>query len=377
MLTPLFTIAAFAQEASVTPAAPPAALLAVPEEQPPQPVPFRVTVVPGFGVGADTDAQVEGMSFGFLSYGAGLEGVDLQVIGSWVDGPVSGVQASTIANVADTVEGAQLSSGVNWVGGDVRGTQLAAGLNIAGGDLSGVQASPALNVIAGNLDGFQGSAGLNVIAGEASQGVQASAGLNLAKGLTGVQVAPMNVARNVDGLQLGLVNAAGDVKGVQLGLVNIAKTSDVSIAPINLIGDGLHRLDVWTSESAVGTAALKFGSKNVYTLIGAGWVSPAQPWWTFGGGLGVHLVKDPFWLEVDATAWSVAEGPFILPGVHAKLRTQIGVDLAEHFAPFAGVSMNTWTGYGSVAPRAIGVPSARRANGRFMAWPGFHAGVSF
>jgi hypothetical protein len=181
----------------------------------------------------------------------------------------------------------------------------------------------------------------------------------------------------VDGLQLGLVNVGGDVKGVQLGLVNVARTSQVSIAPINLVADGLHKLDVWTSESAVANAGLKFGSKNVYTLLAVGWVSPTDGWWTWGGGFGVHLGKDPLWLEADATTWGVSRGQVVAPGVHGKLRAQVGLELAEHFAPFAGVSMNTWVGEGSVWPRAIGLPSSPEDEHRVVTWPGFHAGISF
>jgi hypothetical protein len=347
-----------------------------PVEQEPRTVPFRASFVPGVGYAAAPDDSVKGFSIGFLSYMQDLEGLDLELVGSWADGRMEGAQISTFGNIAGEVDGAQLSTGINWSTGRGEGTQLSAGANVAGDDFVGFQGASGVNVVAGDLRGLQASC-VNVVAGEASQGVQLSAGVNVANGFTGVQMSPLNVARNLDGLQLGVVNVGGDVGGVQIGVVNIAKTSNVSIAPINLIGDGLHRLDVWASESAIGTAALKFGSKNVYTLIGAGWVNPSQSYWTFGGGLGVHLVRDPFWLEIDGSAWSVAEGPFILPGVHAKLRSQVGLDIAPHFAPFAGLSMNTWTGFGDVTPRALGVPSARRASGRFTVWPGFHAGVSF
>ncbi len=182
----------------------------------------------------------------------------------------------------------------------------------------------------------------------------------------------------MEGTQVGVVNVGRDVKGVQLGVVNVARKSDVSIGVLNFIGDGLHRVDLYTSESSIGTAALKFGSRHLYTLVGAGWVAPSEPHWTFGGGFGVHMPMGPAWFEADGTVWSIAEGNWILPGAHHKLRAQVGVDLARnHFAPFAGVSMNVWSGDGSVLPRAIGLPSTTRDDGKWVAWPGFHAGMSF
>jgi len=210
------------------------------------------------------------------------------------------------------------------------------------------------------------------------QGLQASAGVNLAMDVVGVQMAPLNVSGDLEGLQLGVVNVGRDVKGVQLGVVNVARKSDISIGVLNFIGNGLHRVDLYTSESAIGTAAIKFGSRHLYTLIGAGWVAPSEPHWTFGGGFGVHMPMGHAWFEADGSAWSIAEGNRILPGVHNKLRAQVGFDLARnHIAPFAGVSMNVWSGDGRILPRAVGLPSTSRDDGRWVAWPGFHAGISF
>ena len=161
-------------------------------------------------------------------------------------------------------------------------------------------------------------------------------------------------------------------------MVNVARTSDVSIAPLNFVGDGLHRIDLWTSESAVLSGAIKVGSKNVYTLIGAGQVNPTQPWWTFGGGFGLHLPVGPAWLELDDSGWALAQGYLVAPGAYNKLRLQMGVDLVhDHVAPFAGVSVNTWVGDGSVAPRAVGMPESRDPGNHIVSWPGFQVGLSF
>lgn len=354
----MWEVMALAALAADPEAPPSAALVAAPD--PDQTVGLRLSVLPGVGIGAAPDAHVEGFAVGGVSRAASLSGVDAELGFGWVAGPVEGVQLALGANVADDVRGFQLALGLNWAQGEAEVFQGAWGANVARGTLTGAQGATFLNVA--------------VAGGDA---VQATAGVNVAGDLRGVQAAPLNVARSVDGLQLGLVNVARDAKGVQLGLVNVAKTSEVSIAPINLIGDGLHRLDVWTSESSVGSAGLKFGSRYVYTLLGAGLVAETEPWFTWGGGFGVHLPKGPLWLEADATAWGLSQGQVVAPGGHGKLRAQVGVDVLGHLAPFAGVSMNTWLGDGSVWPEAVGLPSSTQAGRRVVTWPGFHAGVSF
>lgn len=276
---------------------------------------FRITVLPGLGWHAAPGARIDGLSLGFVGQAAAVDGVDAQVFGSVVQGDMDGVQAS------------------GW---------------------------------------------LNVAGGEASDAIQATGGLNVARDLDGLQLGTANVAQHVDGVQAGLLNVADDADGLQIGLVNVARTSEVAIAPINLIGDGLHRVDVWASESAMLSGAVKFGSKQVYTLIGAGWVNPEQAWWTFGGGLGIHAQRGRLWVEIDDSAWALASGPVLAPGVHNKLRLQVGVDLARrHLAPFAGVSINTWFGSGQVWPRAVDLPQRIGAGRRIATWPGVHAGVSF
>ncbi|MCB9684092.1 MAG: hypothetical protein H6738_00920 [Alphaproteobacteria bacterium] len=324
-----------------------------------EPTSFRVTIVPGVGLNADPNQVVDGFSVGGIGMAQELHGFDAQLGMSWVDGEMSGFQATFGLAEAGSVDGWQVSSGVAWSRGDVRVLQGAM-LSVAEGSVDGVQVGLA-----------------NLALGDDSEGVQLGL-FDLAGGLRGVQGSMVNVAREVHGAQIGLVNVGGDVKGLQLGLVNVAKTSDVSIAPLNFVGDGLHRIDIWTSESAVLSGAIKFGSKNVYTLVGAGQVNTTQPWWTFGGGFGVHLPAGPVWIELDDSVWALAQGLLVAPGATNKLRLQVGFDLLhDHIAPFAGVSVNTWAGDGSVAPRAIGVPESRDPGHHFVSWPGFQVGLSF
>lgn len=347
----LIAFAALAQEpAAPAPPAfrppPPAATLpAVSEAGTERSTGFRVTVVPGIGIDASPTAHVDGFSVGLVGQAASLDGFDGQLGLSMVKGEARGFQGALGMAMADSVDGIQVSCGVSLSRGDVDMVQASSGVNLAGGTV---------------------------------RGVQVAGGVNVAQTVEGVQAAPLNVAQAVDGVQAGLLNVGGDAKGLQIGLVNVARTSEVSIAPVNLIGDGLHRVDVWTSDSAVMSGAVKFGSKQVYTLLGTGWVGVDQPWWTFGGGLGLHLQKGPLWVEVDDSVWGLASGKLLAPGVHNKLRMQVGVDLVgRHLAPFVGVSVNTWVGTGAIWPRAVDLPQRISRDRTVATWPGVHAGVSF
>lgn len=376
-----------APTASLTAPAPAALSIPEAEEQvpaaltprspsPSAPVAGRLVFVPGIGWNAAPDQSVTGFSTGVIAHGQDLEGVDLQWVGSWLNGTADGVQMAMAYTVAHDVSGIQTAMGFAWAKGNVDVAQLSVGASVAEGRVHGLQASAGLVWAGEGFRGIQASSGLNV-AGGTSEGIQATAGVNVADRLDGVQAAPVNVAKEVQGLQLGLVNVGKRVDGVQLGLVNIAETSDVSIAPINLVKDGLHRVDVWASESATATVAAKIGSKHVYTVAGVGWIRPDQSWWTFGGGFGVHLQKDIVWTEVDATVWGVADGMRLAPGMHHKLRGSVGLELAPALQPFAGVSINGWYGTGQVWPRAIDLPLQTSPDRRYAMWPGAHVGVSF
>lgn len=356
---------------AAAPADPPVAALAAPQalppaaalsggDAPPAPTALKLALVPSVGLSAGPDVPVDGLAVGVFAMSPSVKGVDAELGLSWVDGEVQGFQGALGATVAGEVDGIQATSGLAIARGDVRMAQLSAGAALAGGTVYGLQAASGL-VVADGVQGLQTSS------------------VAVADHVDGVQAALVSVAGDLRGAQFGLVNVGRDVDGLQLGLVNVARTSKVSIAPLNFVGDGLHRVDVWTSESAVGSAAVKFGSKHVYTLLGAGWVNPEQPWWSFGAGFGVHVPAGPAWLEIDDSAWSLAAGNVLVPGVQNKLRAQIGVDLwKHHLAPFAGVSVNTWWGTGSVAPKAVdGLPEWADSSREWVAWPGVHAGVSF
>ena len=346
-------------------------------EEPPDATHFRITVVPGLGMNAAADSDVDGLSVGLLGRAKSLEGIDGQAFLSWVDGDVQGAQLSGFVSTAGgAVEGVQGSGFFNYAAGaDLQASGFA---NLATGDVAYGQLSGFANVATGDVHGVQGSGFLNVATGGEFNGVQASGGLNISGDLTGVQAGLVNVGKEVDGIQAGLLNVGTQTHGLSLGLVNIAKESDaVTLAPFNFIGNGIHNVDIWASESSAVTIDAKFGGKYVYTLLGAGTVRINDPWWTFGFGMGAHIPAKLAWLEVDASGWGIASGNQLAPGVHSKLRGTVGLNLSKHFQPFVGASANTWWSDGSVTARASGLPVGKARQGRVTSWPGVHAGVQF
>jgi len=338
---------------------------------------FRVTVIPGLGLNADPDSDVDGISVGLVGRAKNVKGVDGQAFLSWIDEDTKGAQLSGFVSVAGgSIEGVQGAGFINYAGdADLQGAGF---VSVASGDIRYGQLSGFTNIATGNVTGVQGSGFLNIATGEEFKGVQASGGLNVSGDLEGVQAGIVNVGKEVNGVQAGLLNVGEKTSGLSLGLVNVAKESDaVTIAPLNFIGNGIHNIDIWASESSAVTADVKFGGKYIYTLIGAGTVRIDDPWWTFGFGMGVHIPAKLTWLEVDASTWGIASGGQLAPGAHTKLRGSLGLNLSKHFQPFVGASANTWWSDGSVRARAVGLPVGKASKGRITSWPGVHAGIQF
>ncbi|MFT4625658.1 MAG: hypothetical protein ACI8PZ_004327 [Myxococcota bacterium] len=332
-----------------TPAGPPA---------PSREVSTSVSVLPGLGWNAGGSERIDGAAVGLVAHHHSVDGVEAS-LASWVD---------------HGVHGAHLAAFVAVTGGSVRGVQASGFVGVAE-QVQGFQGG-GMAAVAGPVDGFQGSGFLNIA--RDVRGAQGSGGLNLARDVQGAQIGLLNIGRCVQGAQIGLVNVAEHVRGGQVGLLNIAKRVDgTSVGLASFIGNGLHEVDVWSSASAALVTDVKFGGKHIYTLGGVGLVRPESGWWTFGLGWGGHVPAGRGWFELDVSAWGVAEGNRVAPGVHTKLRTSAGLQLGRHFAPFVGVSANVWAGDGTVVPRSLGMPSAEARDGRAVVWPGAHAGVQF
>ncbi len=402
------TLTALADEpAPEAPEPAPVAAIAPEQAEDIDTVRLRVVMLPGFGMNASGKDAVDGVSVGLAGRAKSIEGVDAQGFLSWVDGDMKGAQLSGfVATAGGSVDGVQASGFVNYAGdadlqatgfvnlanGDIRG-QFSGFANVANGEMSGMQGSGFLNVatgkenkgvqgsgflnVAGDLKGVQGSGFANVA--QDVKGVQATGGLNVAQDVKGVQAGVVNVAKEVNGVQAGVVNVGKKTSGVSVGVVNIAKESDaVNIGLFNFIGNGIHNVDIWSSESSALNADFKFGGKHLYTLIGGGTVRLNDPWWTFGVGMGLHFPASIGWVEVDASSWGIASGRRVASGSHNKLRGTVGLNLSKHLQPFVGASANMWwSGNGDVTARAVGLPSKKAQRGRVTTWPGVHAGIQF
>ena len=246
----------------------------------------RSRIVNGLDLGPSfnlSDAS-HGLQGGFSNYveteGWGLQAGFANFVGQGhVDDGYSGLQVAGFSN-SGSADGIQLAGYLNgalkrsrdipWIHGDIRGLQIAGVVNIAK-SVAGVQ------MAAGNAS-FDGLSGLQVgglnwawsspwIHGDDApkpvRGLQVAGAANLAKSVTGVQVAAgFNLSGDgFSGLQVGGVNVAeseteigadgrGMCSGVQLGVVNAAGIAGfcVQVGVINMVdrGSGVQ-FGLWNS----------------------------------------------------------------------------------------------------------------------------------
>lgn len=353
-----------------------------------------------FGFIADRVGQLSGglqLSLGANFIDRSLDGVQVTIGGNVVRGTAHGLQLSVGFNYATgAVRGVQMATGLNLARADVTGTQIATALNVAGGKISGAQIAAGGNLAAevygaqvaagfnydsGKLTGAQVAAGANVVL-EDSRGMQVAAGLNLAnrtmrgaqiaggvnlaRGMHGLQLAPINLASETNGMQLGAVNLAMHGRGFNVGVINVAAEHDgETFGILNLIGNGIHSIAAYATDSMLGNVELKLGSRHLYTsfqyayqpgdALGAG---PERFQYgsrrhAFGLGLGW---RQPIaagrlrFFEVEVSELSVRSGfednhagfgsdndsPLL-----ASLRLILGIQIAAGLNGIVGISGNT------------------------------------
>jgi hypothetical protein len=176
---------------------------------------------------------------------------------------VRGLSFSLIADRVGRFEGVQLSPGANLTLEDSRGVQISGGANLAGGGVRGVQIAGGFNLTEREM-----------------RGVQVAGGANVARNAFGLQLGVANVAREIEGTQLGVANVAGEARGLQLGVVNVASRGRgftfgvINVARehdgeafglINIIGNGIHDVAVYSTESMFMNASVKLGGRHLYT----------------------------------------------------------------------------------------------------------------
>ena len=287
--------AASAQPSSLAPglAAPPSAL--TPARVPLHPVPIHLGLVPLPG---DPALDVHGLSFSLIADRVGglssglqlslgvnvadqfMRGTQLTIGANILRGPGRGTQLAVGVNFdADSFHGAALSSGANIALADFTGAQLTSGANWVEGPMAGAQLAAGINVARGGGHGAALAGGMNLALAH-WQGAQLAGGVNLAEDIAGAQIAPLNLASSSSGLQLGVANLAGDETGAQIGVVNVARRSRgfklgvVNIAGahdgdtfgiVNVIGNGIHDVAVYATDSMLSNVALELGSRHIYT----------------------------------------------------------------------------------------------------------------
>jgi hypothetical protein len=276
-------------------APPPVVLLMPPPVVPLRPTHLHLGIVP---LGGEETLDVHGLSFGFIADRVGRlsSGLQLSIGANIVDhdlwgtqlavgvnilrgGGAHAVQVAAGLNFADgAYEGAQIVSGANVAHGSLHGAQLAGGINYTGGAFQGAQLSGGANIVHGPAEGLQAAGGASLAT--SMHGLQMAGGASIAGTVEGVQLAPVNLAGGANGLQLGVVNYATEDAGAQLGVVNVSSRSrgfkfgvinisrehdGETFGILNLIGNGIHDVAAYATDTMLSNLALKLGSQHIYT----------------------------------------------------------------------------------------------------------------
>lgn len=284
-----------------------------------------------------------------------LKGVGVSSAFGWYEGEMAGlavagaflkagstkalaVSGGALVSTGDTA--GLLVSPVTIAGGDVYGLSVGAA-NVGLSNLTGVQVG-AVNFVRGDMTGMQVSAA--AYAGGHFKGLQA-APIAIAGSLTGAQLGVVNIGGEIEGAQLGVINIASIVHGTQIGVLNIAQESDASIGLLDIITRGHFHLTAWGNETSVLNLAVKMGGERVYTLLTVG-VDPSRvgkAYLSYGAGLGVRHRIGNWYGELELTAsdphqvGSTWRSDFL----DAGLRLNVGYQLTDGFAVFAGPQMHT------------------------------------
>lgn len=337
-----------------------------------------------------TDARVEGpaplpANTRHVPFNIGIApGADLNR--AFGRGPIlNNLSVSLGVTTAYRVEGIQAAIAAVWTDESVRGIQAAMGATASQGKVAGVQAAIGLTLARDDMRGMQ-SAALNLALGRAL-GLQLGA-VAYARELVGVQASGVNVVGSGRGMQAGLVSISkGEFRGLQVGLVTYAEQADAAIALVPITKQGGVHVDVWTSDTAVFNAALRFRARKTYTLLGGG-VHPFSDGaaWQVGTGLGGHLYATRrFRVELDNSIYYVNRGLEVGdPGyLLDTLRLSAGWTPAKRFAIWAGITGNLLIDpLGRVDFRpgyAWGRNDRAPANSPIgvRVWPGFAFGFEF
>ncbi len=367
-----------------------------------KPVYFAASLFPTIGTNAIGEDTVVYSSFNLLvGKNHTVHGVEIGAVANILTGDQEGFEVAGVGNaiagdsygmvtsgafnvVGQNAIGFYPTGGVNVVGKDSTSWLVAGGANAVGGEANGSLMAGGVNLIKKSSTGFLVAGGANVVGGD-SVGWHVAGGIDLVgKSMKGLQTAPINVAKDMTGAQIGVINVAGNATGAQIGVINVAKKLDgAPIGVINVIGDGMHDVAVWTSETTQGTVGVKLGSKSVYTILGVGGSTYKTGYWSTVGGIGGHKAFGDAWVELDGLVQDIHHGP-LFRDLHQEplltsARLGVGYNVIERFAPFVGVSYNLSIPVGGVAyaDPISPVHGTQWGNSDVTWWPGFFAGVQY
>jgi hypothetical protein len=241
-------------------------------------------------------------------------GLQMAEFVTWSDGSFRGVQMGGIAAVSrGETRGLQMASIVDYATGSYSGLQMAGVVDYVAGPFNGVQMAGVADYVAGPFRGLQMAGVTSVTQGEA-KGVQMAGAVNVADDVTGLQLSPVNVARNQRGMQMGVVNVADEgtgfrfgvvnvarkSRGFQFGVVNVAKEADgESFALLNFIGNGIHDVAFYATDSMLTNMVFKLGGRHLYTSLGAGY----QPGDSVPSGTTSLSRGDARWASIFGLGW--------------------------------------------------------------------------
>jgi hypothetical protein len=364
-----------------------------------------------FAFAGDHVGHMRGLQYalGWTQADAGLRGLQLAVGATVVAGDAHGAQvAAGVTSSEGTYHGAQLAGLADLSRGALTGLQAGGIATLASGAVSGVQMAGVAAVTDGAVTGLQ--MGGVVTAARRLRGLQVAGVVAAADDARGLQLAPVNVAGAQRGMQLGVVNVVDDggglrfgvvnvarkTRGFQFGVVNVAEHDDgESFAVINAIGNGIHDVAFYATDTMLTNLAFKLGGRHLYTSLGAGYrpgdavpssaatLSRGDARWGPTFGLGWRLAVpagrlEALEIEANGTsvfrAWGVNENPPMLDA----LRVTGLVRLAPHLSLLAGVSGNVVIGQeGHDLDLSLGGPERIIHDGRTTVriYPGFILGL--
>ncbi|GAB3654223.1 hypothetical protein GCM10028791_24780 [Echinicola sediminis] len=220
--------------------------------------------------------------------------------------------------------------------------QAAGVFNLVGGNSKGVQLAGVSNRVLGDTDGLQAAGIFNV--SHQFQGLQLAGLYNKAYRTKGLQLAGLfnNSRKGTDNQVSGLFNIGGKVSGLQLtSLVNIADSSAYPIALLNIINSGEKSFSIGYDELQMGTFTVRTGGTYTYGLLGLAYATEDRQYnWAIDAGLGLHMVKTPYF-ALDTELFSrTSLGPPKTTVNLAALKLLPAIKINRHFRLFCGPSLN-------------------------------------